>query len=50
MVSRRDFLKIGAAGAAALAAGARVGKVLQAAEAGKPKVGVQLYSVRDRCA
>jgi len=50
MVSRRDFLKIGAAGAAALAAGAGAGKVLQAAEAGKPKVAVQLYSVRDRCA
>jgi hypothetical protein len=50
MVSRRDVLKLGVAGAAALAAGAGAGKILQAAEAGKPKVAVQLYSVRDLCA
>jgi len=50
MVSRRDVLKFGVAGAAAMAAGAGAGKVLQAAEAAKPKVAVQLYSVRGLCA
>jgi sugar phosphate isomerase/epimerase len=48
MMSRRDVLKFTVAGAAALAAGAGTSKVLQAA-AGKPKVGVQLYSVRELC-
>jgi sugar phosphate isomerase/epimerase len=50
MVSRRDVLKLGVAGAAAMAVGVAAGKALQAAGAGKPKVGVQLYSVRELCA
>jgi len=55
MLGRRDVLKLGVAGAAALAAGVGTGKALQAAEtAGGAKkkipVGVQLYSVRELCA
>jgi sugar phosphate isomerase/epimerase len=49
MVSRRDILRFGVAGAAAMAVGVGTGKILRAANAGKPKVGVQLYSVRDLC-
>ena len=50
MVSRRDILKLGVAGAAAMAVGVGTGKVLQAAGAKKVQVGVQLYSVRELCA
>lgn len=48
-VSRRTFLKFGAAGAAALGLGARL---LQAAETAGKKIpiGLQLYSVRNECA
>jgi sugar phosphate isomerase/epimerase len=48
-VSRRGFLKVGAAGAAALATGS-LGRVVSAADAAKKiPVGLQLYSVRHAC-
>lgn len=46
-VSKREFLKLSAAGIAACVAGA---PVLMAAEAKKIPVGLQLYSVRNECA
>jgi sugar phosphate isomerase/epimerase len=56
MVSRRDLLRLGAAGAAAIVAGGKTISVLAAAgekaAGGKkmPQVGLQLYSVREDCA
>jgi len=50
---RRDFLRLGAAGAAALAIGGLKGGPLAAAEEAARKkipIGLQLYSVRDDCA
>ena len=47
--TRRDFLRIGAAGAAGLLLG---GRTLIGADAAKPRkipVGLQLYSVRSEC-
>ena len=58
MVSRRDLLRLGAAGAAALAAGGKAGKALAeaagsatgGATVAKIPVGLQLYSVRSEAA
>ena len=51
-VSRRDFIRLGAASAAALALGGVQASRLGAEEAAKKKIpiGLQLYSVRDDCA
>ena len=47
-VSRRDFIRLGAAGAAALCA-ARFAPFAAAADRKKIPVGLQLYSIRDDC-
>ena len=49
-VSRREFLRRSAVGAAGLTLGASLARVATAAPGGKIPVGVQLYSVRERCA
>jgi len=48
MVSRRDFLRLGVAGAAAVAAGRALAAEAEAAK--KVPIGLQLYSVRNECA
>jgi sugar phosphate isomerase/epimerase len=51
-VSRRDFIRLGAASAASLALGGLKTAALAAAEAARKKIPIalQLYSVRDDCA
>ncbi len=50
LVSRRKFIQQSVAGAAALAVAAQFGGLsLEAATGKKPKVGLQLYSVRNEC-
>ena len=49
-VSRREFLRRSAVGAAALTVGTSLPRVAAAAPGGKIPVGVQLYSVREQCA
>lgn len=49
-VSRREFIRCSAVGAAGLTLGAGVAQPGYAAAGGKIPVGVQLYSVREQCA
>jgi len=49
-VSRREFIRHSALGAASLTAGASFARLAEAAAGRKIPVGVQLYSVREQCA